>query len=273
MIRDIIEIDETLCTGCGACIPNCHQGALQIIDGKARLISDLMCEGMGACVGHCPTGAMTVVKREAEPYDEVRVLDERILPGGRNTLIAHLNHLDLHKQSEYLAQAYAHLESLGIDSPELNDSACPGSRQVKLDPGSAPLGQTPSPGVSKLRQWPVQLHLLSPNAPFLAGADLLVAADCTAFATGNFHGGYLEGKALAIACPKLDQGQEMYVHKLIQMIDQSKINTISVLMMEVPCCSGLLRLVQQAQQDARRKIPVKEMLLSLEGELLRERWV
>ncbi|POQ99195.1 4Fe-4S ferredoxin [Alkalispirochaeta sphaeroplastigenens] len=295
MVREIIEIDEDLCVGCGNCVPNCHQGALQIIDGKARLISDLMCEGIGACVGHCPTGAMTIEKREAEPYDETRVMD-KITAGGPGVIRAHLEHLRQHGQDEYLQHARAYLAERKIPDP-LEESpspagnappletvahhhggGCPGAAARRLrSPGGDQQGRDESSNhparSSELRQWPLQLHLLNPAAPYLRGADLLLAADCTAYAAGDFHGDFLKGKALAIACPKLDQGQESYLEKLLRMIDESRINTLTVLIMEVPCCSGLLALARTATSQAKRRVPVKAIILSLEGEIQSEEWI
>lgn len=283
MVREIIEIDEELCVGCGNCVPNCHQGALQIIDGKARLISDLMCEGIGVCVGHCPTGAMTIEKREAEPYDEAGVMD-KITAGGPNVIRAHLDHLRQHGQSDYFAQAVAYLAARGIPNPlngshEAHAGGCPGSAARTL--GAAPAeghgvqGEPARPAArtSELRQWPVQLHLLNPAAPYLRGADLLLAADCSAYAAGDFHGEFLRGKALAIACPKLDDGQQSYVDKLTRMIDESRINTLTVLIMEVPCCGGLLQIARTAAARAERRVPIKAMVLSLEGSVMSEEWV
>ncbi len=311
MVREIIEIDEELCVGCGNCVPNCHQGALQIIDGKARLISDLMCEGIGVCVGHCPTGAMTIEKREAEPYDEAKVMD-KISAGGANVIHAHLQHLRQHGQDAYLAQAEAYLDAQGIANPCAESvhtpetaaaphpiplavhpghptpraghgGGCPGAaaRTLRTHPGnghSAPNSPPTQPGdraahPSELRQWPVQLHLLNPAAPYLRGADLLLAADCSAYAAGNFHSDFLKGKALAIACPKLDDGQQNYLEKLVRMIDESRINTLTVLTMEVPCCSGLLAIAKAAAGRAERRVPVKAIVLSLEGEVQSEEWV
>lgn len=279
MVRDIIEINEDLCTGCGDCVPGCHEGALQIIDGKARLISDLMCDGLGACVGHCPTGAMKVIKREAEAYDEARVMKENIIPAGANTIKAHLRHLDDHNETEFLQIALNTLQEAGVDVPDYQAEpdipvfqGCPGSQQKKLNT-KAVQHEPSGPEPSQLQQWPVQLHLLSPMAPYLRGSDLLLAADCTAYAAGGFHSRFLKGKSLAVACPKLDQGQESYVEKLTAMIDQAQINTMTVLMMEVPCCGGLLAIAQAALSAAERKIPLKKAVLSLEGELLQEEWV
>lgn len=277
MLREIIEIDEDLCIGCSNCVPNCRQGALQIIDGKCRLISDLFCEGLGACVGHCPTGAMTIEEREAEEYNEHEVM-ERISAGGANVIRAHLEHLEQHKQDVYLAQAHRYLEEHGIPLPQKvacgssHSGACPGSSARRVaQPTVTPVTETNAP--SELRQWPIQLHLVPPHAEYFQGADVLLAADCTAFAVGAFHREFMRGKALAIACPKLDQGQEIYVEKLTRMIDEAKINTLSVVIMGVPCCGGLIRIAQQACAAAMRKIPVKQVVLSLQGQILHEEWV
>ena len=200
MKRKIIQIDEEKCNGCGICIPNCHEGAMQLIDGKARLISDLFCDGLGACIGHCPEGAIEIIEREAEPYDEHKVME------------------------------------------------------------------------SELRQWPVQLHLLNPQASYFRNADVVLAADCAAFAMGDFHTRFLKGKSLAIACPKLDSNKESYVQKLSSMIADTKINSLTVVMMEVPCCGGLLKMAQTARANAGRNIPIKQAIVNLRGEVLEEEW-
>lgn len=275
--RKIIKIDEAKCTGCGLCIPGCPEGALQIIDGKARLISDLFCDGLGACLGECPEGAIEVEEREAEPYSEETVM-ENIVKQGPNTIAAHLKHLAEHGEEGYLRRALAVLEEKGIENPlkaapkEKSFSGCPGSRVI--DRSKETSSQAPSgPSPSELRQWPIQLHLVSPEAPYYKGADVLLAADCTAFALGGFHSGYLKNKALAIACPKLDADQEVYVEKLKRMIDVSKINTLTVLIMQVPCCRGLLSIAQRAADEAGRKVPVKSAVVSIEGEILKEEWL
>ena len=282
MLRDIIEIDEDLCNGCGNCVPGCHEGALRIIDGKARLISDLMCDGLGACVGHCPTGAMTVIRREAEDYDERRVMKENIIPAGRNTIQAHLDHLLDHKQTEFYNTAMQVLAEEGIEMQQKHSTphgggGCPGAAmrafrsQGEKDAPAQDDQSASQP--SALRQWPIQLHLLSPQAPYMSGADVLLAADCTAYALGDFHSKHLKGKSLAIACPKLDHGQDIYREKITELIDSAEINTLSVMMMEVPCCSSLLGIAQEALAQAKRKIPIKKMIVSIEGELISEGWV
>jgi len=305
MKRDILKIDEDLCNGCGLCVPNCHEGALQVIDGKVRLVSELMCDGLGACIGHCPEGAITIESREAEPYNEVKVM-EQMKTKGRNIIIAHLRHLKDHGETGYLQDGVSYLRdhrnelSFNLDEvltevhnhgrkPETINSdphahahthshsgggGCPGSRAMVIDkPGDSERRTETSDQPSELRHWPVQMHLLNPNAPYFRGADLLLAADCVAFSLGNFHGKYLKGKSLAIACPKLDQGTDVYVEKLTAMIETAKVSTITVMMMEVPCCGGLLQMVKAALAGTSRKVPVKMMIVGISGQVLREEWI
>jgi NAD-dependent dihydropyrimidine dehydrogenase PreA subunit len=276
MKRNIINIDQEKCNGCGLCIPECPEGAIQIIDGKARLVSDLLCDGLGACLGHCPEGAITIEEREAEPYDERKVI-AAIVPQGMNTLFAHLKHLKDHGETEYYRQAMEYLAVQNISLPEENAAApqhsgCPGSRVMNFqqqEPAQTMAGHRPS----QLTHWPVQMHLLSPRAPHFRNADLLLAADCTAFSLGDFHKDYLKGKTLAIACPKLDDGQEVYLDKLKALIDESHINTLTVMIMQVPCCGGLLRLAQLAAEQCQRKVPIKVIVVGIQGEILQEEWV
>jgi hypothetical protein len=259
---------------------------------------------------------MTVSKREAEPYDEAKVM-EQIISQGPNVIRAHLDHLVGHQQHSYLVQAQEILQSRGISldgadsdhapsgragtdvqqspgcqgsashnhSASSHTSGCPGSmartigmladQNTGVQSGGHPAdaSQLPPAQPSQLRQWPVQLHLLNPAAQYFQRADVLLAADCTAFAVGSFHQDFLAGKTLAIACPKLDSNLETYVAKLKAMIDDSSINTLTVLIMEVPCCSGLLQIARAAVDQAGRKIPLKLYVLSLEGEILQEEWV
>lgn len=291
MKRKIIKIDEAKCTGCGLCIPNCPEGAIQILDGKARLVSDLSCDGLGACLGHCPEGAITIEEREAEPYSEMKVMETIILKG-ETTVRAHLEHLRDHNQAEFLAEALRFLEQKGLPNPLVGPASvplghgehgqghhghggggCPGARAMAFakPAAHAPAAEGSTP--SRLTHWPVQLHLISPQAPHFHGADLLLAADCTAFALGDFHSKYLNGKVLAIGCPKLDSEQEIYVRKLVALIDEAKINTVTVMIMQVPCCSGLLRLAREAVKQAGRKIPLKCVVVGLQGDILKTEWV
>jgi Pyruvate/2-oxoacid:ferredoxin oxidoreductase delta subunit len=280
MKRNIIIIDEEKCTDCGLCIPNCPEGAIQIIDGKARLMSDLLCDGLGACLGHCPEDAITIEEREAGEYDERKVM-ENIVKQGMNTVRAHLAHLKEHRQDAYYNQAVAYLEEQGVPIPGPTEvdmhgtppGGCPGSRMMAFAREDAAAEALAGKRPSQLTHWPIQMHLLSPNAPYYQNADMLLAADCVAFSLGDFHKDYLKGKALGIACPKLDEGKEIYLEKLKSLIDGAKINTLTVMIMEVPCCSGLLHLALQATAQADRKIPVKCVVVGIQGDIVKEEWV
>lgn len=293
MKRSIIKIDEEKCNGCGNCVPNCHEGALQIIDGKVRLISDLMCDGLGACIGHCPEGAITIEERESEPYNEIKVM-EAMVSKGVNTVVAHLKHLKDHNETVFLKQGVQfltqnpHLMDFTIEdvkralhkpAVEENGSGCnggcPGSKTVVFNPADLKVdtGKIIESQPSELRQWPVQLHLVNPAASYFIHSDLLVAADCTAFSLGDFHQKWLKGKSLVIACPKLDQNKEIYLQKFITLIESSIVKSITVLIMEVPCCGGLMRLVEMALEKAGRKVPVKSVTVGINGEILQEEWI
>ncbi|MBN2510989.1 MAG: 4Fe-4S binding protein [Spirochaetales bacterium] len=281
MKRKIIHIDDGKCNGCGLCLPNCPEGAIQLIDGKARLVSDLFCDGLGACLGHCPEGAITVEEREAEPFDESKVM-ENIIPQGMNTIKAHLAHLLDHGEDAYYAQALEVLARHGIPVPAQPEASapprrqgCPGSlaRSLNRPEASPSPDQEPQSKASALGQWPVQMHLINPGASYFRNSDLLLAADCAAFAMGNFHTDFLKGKTLAIACPKLDQKQENYLPKITALIDEAKVNSITVLIMEVPCCGGLLAMAQQALAQAQRSVPLKLIVAGIDGEVISEEWV
>jgi len=269
MKRKIIRIDEDKCTGCGDCIPNCPEGAIQLIDSKARLISDLFCDGLGACLGHCPENAIEIEEREAEPYDEAKVM-LNIIKQGPNVVRAHLDHLRDHGETELLQHAMAVLEKHGERQPAARPSGCPGSRTVTLQrparSQAAPVEESPS----QLTHWPVQLHLISPRAPHFSDSDFLLAADCVAYAIGDFHRAYLAGRTLAIACPKLDSGQEVYAAKLRALMENAGVRSISVMIMEVPCCMGLFRMVQQVAAESARRPPISCKIVSIRGEVLRE---
>lgn len=292
MIREIVKIDEELCDGCGDCVPNCHEGALQIIDGKARLISELMCDGLGACIGHCPQGAITIEKREAEEYNEIEVISQMI-KNGKNTVFAHLKHLQEHNETGFLNQALGYIktnrESLPFSIQEVHEllhrkkdqaptkqpvsGGCPGSAPTSFSAAGFKMASPKEEVESSLTQWPVQLHLINPAASYFQGADLLIAADCAAFAHGDFHRKFISGKKMVIACPKLDQGKDIYIQKFIRLINEAKVNTITVVIMEVPCCGGLIGMVQTALSRAERNVPVKVAVISTRGEVLSEEWV
>lgn len=275
MKRKIIAIDAEKCNGCSQCLPNCPEGALQIIDGKARLVSDLFCDGLGACIGHCPEGAIIITEREAEPYDERKVMENIVLQGSA-TVNAHLRHLRDHGETGYLKEALDYLREKGVP-PEGPDQplacGCPGTMAKDFSKPAATGSGSSGQATSELSHWPIQLHLISPQASSFQKADLVLAADCTAFALGSFHADYLKGKRLAIGCPKLDSGQEIYLEKLVALIDEAKINTLTLVIMEVPCCRGLLNLAQRAVAGALRKVPIKLVVVGVRGEIVAEEWV
>jgi NAD-dependent dihydropyrimidine dehydrogenase PreA subunit len=263
MKRKIITIDQDKCTGCGQCVSDCPEGALQLIDGKARLVGDLLCDGLGACLQGCPENAISIEEREAEPYNEIQAL-QNIIPQGANTIRAHLNHLKTHHQAEYLRQALACLREQGLPL-DLSEFA-----MVENAPRQFPGSQAMTfSSKSQLTHWPIQLHLISPAAPHYKESDLLLAADCVAYALGDFHQA-LNGRTLAIACPKLDSNQQSYLDKLTALIDQAEIKSIRVMIMQVPCCRGLLKLVMDAAARSERKPPVSCTVIGLQGDILQD---
>ena len=277
MKRKIITIDEDKCNGCGLCIPNCPEGAIQMIDGKARLISDIFCDGLGACIGHCPDGAIQTEEREAEPYDESKVIPH-IVRQGTNTLIAHLKHLNDHGEMRYLNQALDYLRKKNIPAPKYEAEGrrpgCPGAKQMSFSNKTAGASSPKSePGKSEamdseLTQWPVQLTLLNPGASYLNGADLVIAADCVPFAFPDFHAKFLKGRKLAIFCPKLDQNMDEYMEKLTEIFKTQSINSVRVVRMEVPCCGGVTMAVRQALEASGASIPFSEIVISIQGKII-----
>ena len=274
MKRKIVKILEEKCDGCGLCIPNCAEGALQVIDGKARLVSDLFCDGLGACLGKCPQDAIIIEEREAEVYNEYKVMDY-IVKGGSRVIEAHLKHLKDHNEIAYLAQAKEYLfrnnivfDSNSASKASQNFGDCPGSRERIIIKQNKPAEEQFSESFSELSQWPIQLHLISPVSGGFKNADVLLAADCVAFSYGNFHKDFLKGKALAIACPKLDSNKQIYLEKIIKMITEANINSLTVLMMEVPCCGGLLALAKQAVEFSEREIKLSAVIISLDGKII-----
>ena len=249
--RNIIKINEELCNGCGLCAKGCHEGALQIIDGKARLISELYCDGLGACIGDCPMNAISVEEKEVEAYDEIAVI-KRIIPKGAKVLEAHLQHLKNHGEMNLLQQGIQYLKDNDIPVPDM-----------PLKQTQNIVSSSKSLSLSSSINWPVQLHLINPQSGAFNNADLLLVADCVAYANPKLYSELLVGKKLAIACPKLDVNKESYVNKLIQMIDDSKINSLTVAIMEVPCCGGLIRLVEMAMEKATRKIQMNKIVVKI----------
>jgi Pyruvate/2-oxoacid:ferredoxin oxidoreductase delta subunit len=272
MKRQIIEIDEEKCNGCGLCVPGCPEGALQIIDGKARLISDLFCDGLGACLGECPEGAINTVEREAEPYSEELVM-ENIIKAGPNTIKAHLKHLQDHGETEYFAQAVAIIMKKGLPIPQIikdecPSGGCPGAASQSLTRDKPQAENVIRELKSELRQWPVQLHLINANAPYLENAELLIAADCVPFAYANFHERFVKGKIVINLCPKLDKDIDKYVEKLAEIFKNRNIKSLTIVRMEVPCCGGTEWIVQKAMERSGRLIMPRVNIVSIQGDIL-----
>jgi ferredoxin len=272
MKRQIIKIDAEKCDGCGLCIPDCPEGALQLIDGKARLISDLFCDGLGACIGNCPQGAISTEEREAGEYDEALVM-ENVIKAGANTIKAHLKHLNDHGLDKYVNQAIQILTAEGIDIPDFREAPsacasgmCPGSAPRSI-PDNHDIGNVLSSGKSQLKHWPVQLHLINQNDPSFDNADILIAADGVMASYPNFHEKFLKGKRLIIFCPKLDQGIERYISKLAYIFKNKNVRSIHVVRMEVPCCGGIEIIVQKALELAGVSKMVKLTVVGIDGEI------
>jgi ferredoxin len=272
--RKIITIDEKKCTGCGVCIPNCPEGALQIIDEKARLVSDLFCDGLGACIGHCPEGAISIEEREAGVYNEKKVM-ENIVKQGANVIKAHLEHLRDHREHGYLKEAISFLKERHIDVPieeqphgkEALPCGCPGTKVMEFKeelPHGAPKGAS-ARSASQLRQWPIQIKLVPPFAPYLKNAHIVVAADCAPFSYANFHEDFLKGKALLVGCPKLDDAA-LYTEKIAGMLKENTIRSVTCVHMEVPCCFGFMHILKEAIARSGKDLPLKEVTISVKGE-------
>lgn len=246
--RKVIRIDEELCNGCGQCVPSCAEGAIQIIEGKARLVSDKYCDGLGACLGECPMGALSFEEREAEEFDEKAVF-------------GHLNEIGRSVEDHIVRQAQH------AQNQHAHHGGCPGSRMFDFtaDTNEEAEGETVKQR-SQLRQWPVKLNLVNPSAPYFRDADLVLAADCAAFACGSFHSDYMKGKAIAIGCPKFDD-VNYYIEKLKAIIEDGGVKSIAVVHMEVPCCMGLLYAAEKAVEMSERKVPIEEVVISIRGEV------
>ncbi len=240
--RKIVTIDEEKCNGCGLCIPNCAEGALQIVDGKAKLISDKFCDGLGACLGHCPQDAITIIERNTEDFDEKAV------------------EVHLHKKKEVIPEPQPKPEPVPF-------MGCPSSMAMHFNvPESKREGSFTIPSVSMLSQWPVQLKLVPINAPYFQNADFLVVADCVPFAYSNFHQDFLKGKVVVVGCPKLDDIQ-YYKEKLTEIFKTNSIKSITVPYMEVPCCFGLVKATEDAIVASGKKIPFKKVKIGIRGEI------
>ena len=228
-IRSIVKIDVDKCNGCGKCVTACVEGAIKLINGKAKLVSETYCDGLGACIGHCPQNAITIEKRQCDEFDEQAVKK--------------------------------HLESKKKSSPP-KGFVCPGMAAKQFVKKHSAQGDV----ASQLGHWPIQLGLVSANAPFLKGVDLLLTADCVPFAMGDFHGKLLKDHSVIIACPKLDD-VEPYIEKLTQILNSCNLNSLTVVHMEVPCCFGLTRIVQQAIVNSGKKLNFEDITISLDGQV------
>ena len=253
-VRKIIEIDEELCDGCGNCVPSCAEGALQIVDGKARVIADMYCDGLGACLGECPLGALKIIEREADEFDEEAV--EELLAKQKQ------------KEPAEPAPAFsggcpsARLQAFG--TPEPATATPPRTNLSSSD--AADLEQ------SALSHWPVQIMLVPPTAPFLKGADLLVLADCVPVAFPTVHRDFIKGRSVLMGCPKLDDAQ-YYIEKFAQICKESGVKRITTVIMEVPCCGGLPMIVKKGMEMSGVTIPMEQVVISTRGQILDRRQV
>jgi len=252
--RKIIEIDEEKCDGCGLCVPNCAEGALQIVDGKAKLVADIYCDGLGACLGHCPQGAITIVERTAAAYDEEATMQRLATLG-----ISHSDHAEKHHHEE----EFSVVETKPA-AHHPHGGGCPGSKMMDFRSPEQVDSTKQSEIPSQLRQWPIKINLVSPMAPYFQDAHLLLAADCAAFAYGGFHPDFIKGKAIAIGCPKFDDISR-YLAKLTAICQFNDIKSITVAHMEVPCCFGLAQVARQAVEASGKDIPVNIEVVSVQG--------
>ncbi len=244
VMRKIIEIDEELCDGCGNCVLSCAEGAIQIIDGKAKVIADKYCDGLGACIGDCPQDALKIIEREADDFDEAAV-------------------------EEFLKQQKTDklkTEPIACGCPSATIRTFPIANESSCDCANKPTVQ-PAGGASSLGHWPVQIKLVPAGAPFLKGADLVIAADCVPVAYPTFHADFLKGNAVMIGCPKFDTAEET-VEKLSQVFKVSGIKSITAAIMEVPCCSAMPKIIKKALEKAGVDIPYKEVVISYQGQIL-----
>lgn len=256
-LRKIIRIDAEKCNGCGLCVPSCAEGAIRIVDGKAQLVAEKYCDGLGACLGECPEGALQVVDAEAEAFDEVAVKEHL---SGKGPAAG-----GEHAHGNQTLKMAAHTDKTmpcGCPSTLMQTFA----PQTACEKANVPIAHAGS-GVSALTHWPVQIHLVPPTAPFLRGADLLVAADCTPVAYPRFHDGLLQGKTVLLGCPKLDDTEE-YVKKFAAIFTTAAIKSVTVAVMEVPCCQGLPVIVRKGMAMAGKNIPLSVVTISVRGEML-----
>ncbi len=248
MIREIVKIDEAKCDGCGLCVPSCHEGAIRMVNGKAKLSSDRLCDGIGDCLGHCPLGAITIVRREAADYDEALVA------------------ANMARQAAPQAAPQAHTP---VNGAPVN-GGCPGSAMRQFGQPARPAAAPAETGSrSDLSHWPVQISLIPAQAPMLRGARLLVAADCVPFAYPDFHAKLLRGRTVMVGCPKLDD-LDSYVEKFTDVLRLNELQEVVVARMEVPCCTGILQAVLEARRRAGVEVAVREVVVGVQGQILLE---
>ncbi|OYT15541.1 MAG: 4Fe-4S ferredoxin [Bacteroidetes bacterium 4572_77] len=286
MKRDIITIDEDKCTGCGICITGCHEGALQLIDGKARLVNEIFCDGLGACIADCPEDAIRIEHKEASAYNETETM-KTLLEKSDATVIAHLEHLHNHNAMDFYKEGVEYLKEqkrfdilteLGkvLDAPKKiemptapSGCGCSSSEEKEFKPQhlAAPTINNISTQ-SELTHWPVQLHLVSISAPFFKNPELVIMSTCGPIASPTVHQDYIRGRSVIVACPKLDR-TEPYREKLAGIFENGGIRKVLVVRMEVPCCSGLTKIIQDARgMSGKSDIIIEEHTLSLQGELI-----
>ena len=259
MKRKIIEINEDLCNGCELCVSACHEGAIQMVDGKARLISDAYCDGLGDCLPECPTGAIQMIERTADPYDE-----ELVMAKIKEREATKESDPGLRKESGIAAISPCGCPGMAMKTIQRDQTAVM-DQEDDLDQYKAHDHHREVP--SELSQWPVQLNLINPQAPYLQDADLLIAADCTAYAYGDFHRDFIKGKVTLIGCPKLDDNR-YYQEKLTEIFRINNPKSITVTRMQVPCCGGIVSAVRQAMLDARVIVPYREVTIGTDGQIL-----
>ena len=236
-VRKIIEIDEELCTGCGDCVPDCAEGSLKIVDGKARLVEDKLCDGLGACLKSCPTGALSIIEREADEFDE-------------------------HAVHVYLEEKKQEKAPMGV---------CPSARLSTFT--TTPCQAANIPGMqthSALSHWPVQIRLIPASAQFLEGSDVLVAADCTAVAYAQMQRDFINGRVVMMGCPKFDDAQ-LYVDRFTDIFKTRNLNSVTALIMEVPCCTSMLQILRKARDNAGSSVPVRQVVVSTQGRILNDK--
>ena len=251
MKRKIITINEELCDGCCNCASACSEGALQVVDGKARLVKEDFCDGFGDCMGECPTGALKIEEKESKPFDIGATEEYLLKTQGENAVLRMVETQKKHEAKEHKPLA----------------CGCPGSMAQSITRTPSDTDFKREPTGPQLINWPVQIHLLPVKAPYYEGADLLVAADCCAYAYAGFHGDFIEGHTVAIGCPKLDDAGA-YLEKLTTIVRENDIKSVTIVYMEVPCCGGLVRLVEEAAKGAGKNIPLKKTKIGIKGQVL-----